>query len=80
MSDLFDRVKENLLASIDIPPAIAFGEFASGLNSTGQSTTEKQLWNETTAQFQIDKYDDSILDFAAIGVSVQVGTHRWRSA
>ncbi|MBW4469307.1 MAG: DUF1073 domain-containing protein [Stenomitos rutilans HA7619-LM2] len=62
MSDLHDRVKENLLASIDLPPAIAFGEFASGLNSTGQSTTENQLWNETTTQFQVDKYDDSIQD------------------
>lgn len=56
-SDLVEMLKANLQSATPYPPAILFGEFSSGLDASGKSTEEKQLWNETIAQEQSEKLD-----------------------
>lgn len=58
---LVGTVKDYFLASTDYPPAVLFGEFASGLNASGKETSEKQLWNETISQVQSDKMHSHML-------------------
>lgn len=60
-SDLVDTVKGFLQASTEYPPAILFGEFSSGLDSSGKSQEEKQLWNETIGQVQVEKLDHLLI-------------------
>ena len=51
-SDLLTMLKDWLLANTPYPPAVLFGEFSSGLTSSGKSQEERALWNDTIADLQ----------------------------
>lgn len=54
-SDLLQMLKDHLLSETEYPPAILFGEFSSGIDASGRSNEEKQLWNETIGNAQAEK-------------------------
>ncbi|MBD2076217.1 DUF1073 domain-containing protein [Phormidium sp. FACHB-592] len=72
-SDMLDHCKNYLLASTDYPPSVLFGEFSAGLNATGMETSERQTWNDTTAQAQQDKCEDNVLTLANVLCAAKSG-------
>ncbi|HEY9748312.1 MAG TPA: anti-CBASS Acb1 family protein [Allocoleopsis sp.] len=61
ISDIMESLKGELCAASGLPPSVFYAQFASGLDSSGESHSERETLNDEVQSAQEEKLDDNLL-------------------
>lgn len=61
ISDIMESLKNELCAASGLPPSVFYAQFASGLDSSGESHSERETLNDEVQAAQEEKLDDNLL-------------------
>lgn len=61
ISNIMESLKGELCAASGLPPSVFYAQFASGLDSSGESHSERETLNDEVQSAQEEKLDDNLL-------------------
>ena len=61
ISDIMESLKNELCAASNLPPSVFYSQFASGLDSKGESHSERETLNDEVQATQEEKLDDNLM-------------------